>query len=124
MDEKQKLSVATGTFGESREIRPIERIGLIDVRFLRPGVYVIDLDFLERESRQRVSGYFNAHFEVRVGVRGATKILRLMPGVHSVLADALQIVAIGPNPVAMFRWLAVASGAPVSGVLPTWVEMP
>lgn len=124
MDKKEKTSIATGTFGESREIRPIQRIGVIDVRFDRPGVYVLDLDFLEPVSRLRVAAYFMAHFEVRVGVRGATKTLRLMPGVHSVLADALQIVAIGPNPIALFRWLAVASGAPVSGVLPTWVEMP
>jgi len=113
-----------GVFGESLPISNLQQVGLLDVRLRVPGVYVLDLDFLNAQSKIRVSGYFNSYFIVRVGVRNATKTLNLVPGVHAVLADSLQITAVGPNNIMFLgNWLAVASGA-LAPVLPQWTEVP
>lgn len=119
-----KSQVFSGVFGESLTVSNLQRVGLLDVNFRTPGVYVLDLDFLNVQSKERVSNYFGAYFQVRVGVRNATKTLNLVPGVHAVLADSLQITAIGPNNIMFLgSWLAVASGAPAP-VLPQWTEVP
>lgn len=112
-----------GVFGESLPISNGKRVGLLDIRLNVPGVYVLDLDFLVEQSKERVPGYFGAYFIVRVGVRNATKTLKLIPGIHAVLADNLQITAVGPSGgMFLAKWLAIASGAPAS-VLPQWTEV-
>lgn len=125
MSEPLKLQYNSGAVGEALHVSNMQQVGLLDVRFRAPGVYVLDLDFLLPQSKIRVGNYNGAHFVVRVGVRNAGKVLHLVPGVHAVLADSLQITAIGP-PGQMFLadWLAVASGAPAPGVLPQWTEVP
>lgn len=125
MSTKPLKSLAEfGVFGESLPISNLQQVGLLDVRLRVPGVYVLDLDFLNAQSKVRVPGYFNSYFIVRVGVRNATKTLNLVPGVHAVLADSLQITAVGPNNIMFLaNWLAVASGA-LAPVLPQWTEVP
>lgn len=120
----RQLVLNSGVFGEALPVRNFQRVSLLDVKLKAPGVYVLDLDFLEPASRLRVAAYAGAHFEVRVGVRNASKILRLAPGVHAVVADTLQITAIGATVgMAVFNWVAIASGAPAE-VLPQWTEVP
>jgi hypothetical protein len=124
MNEKKEKYINSGVFGESLPILHLQAVSLLDVRLRTPGVYVLDLDFLNPQSKTRVSNYFGAYFVVTVGVRNASKTLKLTPGVHAVLADNLQITAIGSNNI-MFQstMLAVASGAPAP-VLPQWTEAP
>ena len=112
------------TYGENKLIRNLQRIVLIHVDTMQPSCYALDLDFLHTKTGVSVSDYKGAYFLVKCGLRNSKKTLALVPGVHVVLADSLEVVAIGPpTMLAVFEFRAIASCVPTEA-LPQWESIP